>query len=214
LTRQEIYEKADEILTKKGVNPNDFHKTIAMEDRLIESSAVSYILEQADFSTLKQANAHAGFHGWRIRFFKPLEKEEYAVLVFPDGRLFDIVHTVDEQMPGAKLSLEEALAVARKYLEEDHDFDESHYETVVQEAQQRENRIDYHFIFEKSDVSLGEAKYRIEADVIGDEPSSFKASLKIPEEWLRKREATTVKNVVIWSILTVIFIGIIFLLLN
>ena len=203
LTRQEIEIKAVDALVRKGVSASDYRTVVSTESDSLESYAKAYILQKSDFETLKQATVKTSFEGWNVRFFKPLDKEEYAVLLFPDGTVRDIVHTLDEQAEGAKLSPEDALNVATRYLES-HGFDASRYVIVTQEAKQKDHRTDYHFVFEEKDVAIGEATYRLSLDLTGDEPSGLNAFVKVPESWERDRDATSLKSMIAWGALVII----------
>lgn len=213
LTRQEISIKAKESLAYKGVDVDSYHEVTFKNVDSFDSTAedynrpqptMDYILQQSDFSTLKYAQERALFSGWQVRFFKPLEKEEYVVSLLPDGRVYDIAHTVDEKAVGASLSEQDALMVVNQYLNQARGMDMTHYAVVNQEAQQKDNRIDYHFVFEEKDAKIGEATYRTEINLTGNEPGFLHTTVKIPEEWLRNREAIGTKELLMSLFLTII----------
>ena len=53
---------------------------------------------------------------WDVRFFKPLQKEEFHVHVDPGGRIVGYEHLVEEAAPGARLDRDAALARATDFL--------------------------------------------------------------------------------------------------
>lgn len=210
LTRQEISAKATEALTQKGIDSSVYSQSISMEKRSLDDTAASYIIEKADLATLRQAALETNFTGWSVRFFKPLEKEEYNIILFPNGTVYDIIHTVDERAEGAKLSSPEATTVATQYLKE-HQLDISLYKIISQEETQRDFRTDYHFVFEKQTTTITEATYRLSFDVLGDEPAGLNSFVKIPEEWTREHDKMKTKDILALALIVItilIFIGI------
>src|SRR6266704_2680571 len=53
---------------------------------------------------------------WEVRFFRPLQEEEYRVWVNPAGRIAGYDHKVAEASPGATLARAPAAAKAQKFL--------------------------------------------------------------------------------------------------
>lgn len=205
LTRQEISAKATEALTQKGIDSSVYSQSISMEKRSLDVTAASYIIEKADLATLRQASLETNFTGWSVRFFKPLEKEEYSIILLPNGTVYDIIHTVDERAEGAKLSSPEATALATQYLKE-HQLDTSLYKIISQEETQRDFRTDYHFVFEKQATKIAEATYRLSFDVLGDEPAGLNSFVKIPEEWTREHEKIKTRDILALTLIVITII--------
>ena len=119
---------------------------------------------------------------WRVRYFRDSETEEYAVIVRPDGGIHSLHHTLEEKAPGAKLSREEAQALAEKYLRDDKKLDLSQWKLVDSSADARPARTDHRFVWEEKQPSAGtgtDAAYvRAEVQVQGDEVSGYRVFLQ------------------------------------
>lgn len=123
---------------------------------------------------------------WLTRFFRPLQKEEWQVFVDREGRAYRVDHLLDEKAPGASLPEGEARALAERYLVAGPGVPLEHYRLAGVERNQRERRTDYTFTWEDKEFRVGEARARIDVEVIGGEVAGFRPYLKLPEEWLRE----------------------------
>src|SRR5262249_21856355 len=143
---------------------------------------------------------------WRVRFFKNLTKEEYTVFVDAGtGEVFGHTHELDENAPGKALTQEEAQRLAEKGVEgrgyrlQDFDLESS-------QAQKRKARQDYKFVYEAKSGdprNVAGARYRLEVEIAGDEVVGFSRHFKLPEEWLRRREASGIVNALLIGALVV-----------
>jgi hypothetical protein len=60
----------------------------------------------------------------------------------------------------------------------------------------RVGRSDHRFVFERTDARIADATLRAEIFVIGGRVSGYRPFVKVPEEWIRARAATTPQDVV------------------
>src|SRR5438128_2268319 len=69
---------------------------------------------------LERANAlmasEVSVFAFEVRFFRDLQREEYAVAVDPSGRIVGMKHKLEEERAGARLDATPARAVAESYL--------------------------------------------------------------------------------------------------
>jgi hypothetical protein len=79
-----------------------------------------------------------------VRFFAPLQKEEFGATFDPSSRLVGFYHTIPEEKPGAKLDTEAAQRLAVHYLQEEHRLDLSGYKLVDSSSHERDDRIDHY----------------------------------------------------------------------
>jgi membrane protease YdiL (CAAX protease family) len=133
---------------------------------------------------------------WAVRYFRDSQKEEYLVVLKPDGSLHSVHHTLDEKAPGANLSKEAAQARAEAYLREEKGVNLADWNLVETSSDKKPARTDHLFEWEQKaalDASAGPAAtagahIRMQLAVQGDDVSGYRIFIKIPETW-RDRES-------------------------
>jgi membrane protease YdiL (CAAX protease family) len=139
---------------------------------------------------------------WIVRYFRDSQKEEYEVVLYPDGGLYSIHHTLAEDAPGANLSKDDALAEAQAWLVQEKQFDSSQWKLVDAESKKQPNRTDHSFTWEQlaalgtAPGGSGPAHVRIEIQVQGADVSGFRTFVKIPEDWERNESQTTLASTI------------------
>jgi membrane protease YdiL (CAAX protease family) len=133
---------------------------------------------------------------WTIRYFRDSQNEDYMVVLRPDGSLHSLHHTMDEKVPGANLSKEEALARAEAYLHDQKKADLPSWNLVETSTEKRPSRTDHVFEWEQKaplDPGSGQqgAHIRMQLRVQGDEVSGYRIFIKIPEAWRDAESRTT-----------------------
>ncbi len=151
-------------------------------------------LSDAEFEYLRRiAGAHAANEAvrsrtrtgvWVVRFFRPMQKEEWRVLVDQQARAVRVDHVLDEKAPGANLSAAEAQRIAEASLLR-QGIPINQYRLVDSSIDKKDRRTDHSFVWEDPGFRLGDARARVSLEVQGDEVSGFRPFLKLPEEWLR-----------------------------
>jgi membrane protease YdiL (CAAX protease family) len=128
---------------------------------------------------------------WTIRYFRDSQKEEYFVVLKPDGSLHSVHHTLDEKAPGANLSKEEAQARAEVFLRDQKGVNFADWNLVETHTDKKPARTDHTFEWEQKaalDAAPGQAAsagahIRMQLQVQGDEVSGYRLFIKIPETW-------------------------------
>ena len=133
-----------------------------------------------------QTQAPAAY--WTIRFFRDSEKEEYLVVLRPDGAPHSVHHTLPEEAPGANLSKEAAQQRAEAYLLQARMLDLAQWTLVDSQSDKLPARTDHSFTWEQNAAvaSLGGdegAHVRMDVRVQGDEPSGYRVYIHLPEQW-------------------------------
>jgi membrane protease YdiL (CAAX protease family) len=128
-------------------------------------------------------------HGWTVRFFKPLQREEVRVTVNPeDGRVFEFEHTLPEDQPGADLSPDAARDLV---LHATSIPSVAGFELMESTSEKKKARRDYTLVWEAAPGdprNLEEAHFRVRVTVAGDRVASFGSYWKVPETFARARE--------------------------
>ena len=204
-------------LTDLGIEVSTY-RSVVSHDMGVDGRALKYRMERLGLTELDTLYRAGELHAarWTVRYFRPLEKEEYHVQVdMADGDLIGVEHLIEEAAPGADLSEEEALAVALSHLRESG-LDPQTLELKEASSEKLEARRDHDFVWQASagdSRNLDESFFRVRAHVSGDEVTSLDRFVKLPEEWLRDREeSTTVRAVLNWLRIAVTVIVVLHLL--
>jgi hypothetical protein len=190
LNRAEAAVRADAALGATGLDPAQYQRVIALESRT-EGLARAYLRENGAPQALQTLDDAVPPLLWQARYFRPLERDEYRVLLrpgaAPDEPAFAIVYDLAETSPGARLPLAEARRLAETRLAETPGWAAGGWTIVDEGTTERPNRLDHRFVFERTDRPFGPATLRAELTVIGDRVSGYRPFLKLPEEWERAR---------------------------
>jgi len=190
-TRLAAIAQAKEVLATKKLSPDSYHIVASYTSSPPSSLEQDYLTEYSDFKTIQTLYPkQIPLALWKVRFYKPFEKEEYHVFLLPSGKLYAVDHLLSEDAKGENLTEHEASLIASDYLQKQQHEIVSDYKVMAAQATKRANRTDYAFTFEKKD-KIHDATIRLSLNVLGNEPSGFQKYLKLPQEWVREREKTT-----------------------
>lgn len=124
---------------------------------------------------------------WHVRLFKQFTIEEVAIYFTPDGKKYGFKETIAETTDLPSLKKSDALAMARNALQNDWNIDLTPYQLIEASKQiQPNNRIDRTFVFERSDITLGDGHYRLRVVISGNRLTEVKRFIKIPEAFVLK----------------------------
>jgi hypothetical protein len=136
---------------------------------------------------------------WKLRWFKPGQKEEWGVEVGVDGRVVEFQHLIEEAASGADLPQDSALALAQRFVA-DRGWSLAGFDRVESSSRKRDHRTDHHFTWEQrgstipwsgeADSTRGTGAVRVEVDVLGDAVGGYRHFLKVPEAFERDIEGT------------------------
>lgn len=212
LNKSEAVARADGVLGLLGRNPVSYHRA-ATTQYTFDPLANEYLrrnigLEAAN--RIYQEEVPAAF--WAVRYFRDSQREEYLIVLLPNGALHSIHHTVAEATPGANLSDQEAQSRAEAFLREVKKIDLGRWRLVEAQSEKRPSRTDHTFVWEQtqplnSSAAGAEAAHvRISLVVQGDEVSGYRIFIHLPEDWVRKQTETTLANTV-QTVLSLVLLG-------
>lgn len=144
---------------------------------------------------------------WRIRHFAEGVPTEVEVRFTPAGEPYGFDLALPEDEPGASLAAAEARARAEAAARGRWGVELDAYERL--EASQTERpggRTDHTFVYERSDVELGDARVRVRLAVAGDRLSEVTHFVHVPEGFLRRYEETRATNDTIAVLSEVVFL--------
>ncbi|MCA9754916.1 MAG: CPBP family intramembrane metalloprotease [Candidatus Eisenbacteria bacterium] len=190
----EARSRADEFASRL-IGPIDSLKVAVVGGADPASQWVEYAAETAGFDAAREAVAlHRADFRWTFRYFRPLDPEELTVTIDGGtGELVRLSRHLDEKAERTTLGSDEARVRALGFLVA-RGIPTSRLELRESSSENRPNRLDHTFVWETRDGdpwNVGEARYRVEVVVQGDEVGEFQRSLHVPESWLRERDKTT-----------------------
>jgi membrane protease YdiL (CAAX protease family) len=213
LTRQDAIRVADEYLKQRQVDPARYRRVAWLREN-VDPRAVKYILEHRSIEEADQIYRQATrLLLWQVRYFRPLEKEEHLVFVdAAGGEVFSHRHALDENAPGATLSPEEARARAAAFLEQSG-YRLGDFELQESKVNKRKARTDYTLVWQAKPggpntyMQVGEAYFRLEVDVAGDQVVGLARYFKLPEAWQRSQSAITLPNAILAGVSILVMAG-------
>jgi hypothetical protein len=178
---------------RQGFDPAGYRWVAFAESKWDDADfrlAGKYFVARRDVAYVVNAfHRDVPLHSWRVRFFKPLKREEMRVSVDPEtGRVFEFEHVLPEDQAGADLSAEAARALVAQApgLPPLAGFD-----LKESSSEKKKARRDHTLVYEAragDPRNLDEAHFRVRVTVAGDRVASFSPFWKLSETFVRARE--------------------------
>ncbi len=213
VSRPAAVEAARRFLVAQGQKVEGYQSSIVFA---LDEDAKTYLEREVG---LEQANrlmaSEVGVWYWDVRFFRPLQKEEFKVRISPAGRAVGYEHIVEEARPGAQLEQEAARAKADQFLRASYAANLAAYDYLPEEANKIEKpkRRDWRFTWErrgfKAPARENGAPYRLRVTLQGDEIGGAEEFLKVPEAWKRDFERLRSSNI-FYQIMAEVFLVLLF----
>jgi membrane protease YdiL (CAAX protease family) len=185
VSREEALRRAQSFVAGMAENTAAYQSAIVFD---VDDNAKTYLEREVG---LKQANqlmsSELNIWFWDVRFFRPLQEEEFRVRVNPAGQIVGYQHKVEERRAGAVLSQAAALAAAQNFASTKLGMNLGAWELLPEEvsASQKPSRLDWSFTWEKQGFRAKDAPYRMAVLVHGDRVGGSAEFLKVPEAWQR-----------------------------
>ncbi len=152
---------------------------------------------------------------WVVRFFKPLDTEDYFVSMDGQGQIITQYLKRAENAPGAHLSRYRAQQLAENYIRQFRpDLVDLKFSTISETK--RENRTDFDLEFVVPSLKVGDADFKVNVAVIGDQVSGLNCALDIPDNWKFEHHKKNIWNeigAIVSGIVTFCFFGAVGILL-
>ncbi|MCK4397175.1 CPBP family intramembrane metalloprotease [candidate division WOR-3 bacterium] len=195
--KREALETSTQFLTERNVDTESFMKSVYPK-RNFNAITVKYIMEKEGVKGVNRMFMEK-FIGplWKCRYFKPLVKDEFNLSLDPlTGEVSQFIHKIEEEKEGEFLEEDVAKETVLHFLNE-RGIDPSLYTIKESSSEDKKNRRDYYFAFEKNEGNIDEAKQRLEVGLSGKEVTTFSKYIKIPEKYKREREERTAFSVIL-----------------
>lgn len=188
---------ADAALRARNLDPGSWRRVVQFVPNLNEAE-FEYLRRLGGARFANETVRERAITGvWHVRYFRPLQSEEWRVYVNQQGRAYRIDHVLDEKAPGANLSQEEARRRAEMWLAREQGIAIERYRLVDSSTEKLERRTDHEFVWEEEGFRAGEATARISLAVVGEDVSEYRRFLKLPEQWLREFERPRLQAVIL-----------------
>ncbi len=185
VSREEALVRAEKFVTGLGENVNGYRSAIVFN---VDDNAKTYLERELG---LQEANrlmsSELNIWFWDVRFFKPLQQEEFRVHVNPAGKIVSYEHTIEESRAGASLDRASAQNAAQNYLSTSIGLDLKGWDLLPEEANSNKppNRLDWAFTWEKHGFRAKDAPYRLQVTLQGDRIGGSEEFLHVPQAWER-----------------------------
>jgi membrane protease YdiL (CAAX protease family) len=207
VSREEALTRAQKFAGSLGENVSGYKSSIIFD---VDEDAKVYLERQLG---LQEANrlmsSELNIWYWQVRFFKPQQEEEFEVRVSPAGQIVGYEHKIEEARAGASLDRATAQSAAQKYLSARLGMDLRGWDLLPEEANSnnRPNRTDWSFTWEKHSFRAKDAPYRLQVTLQGDRIGGSEEILKVPELWQRSYQRLRSGNDTLALVFTVPYIA-------
>jgi GNAT superfamily N-acetyltransferase len=184
LSRDEIAALAESELRELGFDPTGYHSALTFSQ---DSGGSIYLQRTLGIPETNRLvlEENLPFYYWRMRWFQPLELEEFRVYLSPSGELLGFSHKISESEPGASLEGDMAEGLAGYFLVA-QGWSLEKLEQISASSQERpEGRVDHQFTWERQDFEAAEATMRLSVSIFGDEIGYYNYWMKTPEDFWR-----------------------------
>ncbi len=196
MDRQGALGEARDLATRFGWEPDGFRQAASFSH--LDPAFQTYLeLEGGGFEELNRlAREEAiSLYAWRVRHFLEGTVEEAEIRFTPSGAPYGFRLRLSEETPGTNLSPEGARELALSVASAHWGIEPIRYELLESSQEQMPGgRIDQTFVFERSDLDLGEARLRLRLVVAGDQLVEVTPFFHVPEAFLRQYQDTRNAN--------------------
>jgi len=206
VTRGDALKLAQSFAAGLGENVSGYRSAIVFS---VDDDSKTYLerelgLQQAN--QLMSSQLHVWY--WDVRFFRPLQEEEFYVRVSPAGNIVGYTHKIEEARPGATLDRAAAQDRAQNFLGSKLGIDPNQWDFLPEEVNstKRPNRTDWSFTWEKHAFRAKDAPYRLTVALEGERIGGSQEYLRVPEAWERSYQRLRSANDTLALVFTVPYI--------
>ena len=207
VSREEALSRARRFVTGLGENLAGYKSSIIFD---VDEDAKVYLERQLGLSEANRLmSSQMNIWYWEVRFFKPLQEEEFEVRVSPSGQIVGYEHKIEEARAGASLDRGSAQTAAQDFLSSKLGMGLRNWDALPEEANSKKkpNRTDWTFTWEKHGFHAKDAPYRLQVTLQGDRVGGSEEFLKVPEAWERSYQRLRSTNDTLELVFTVLYIA-------
>ncbi|GJG86510.1 hypothetical protein tb265_16910 [Gemmatimonadetes bacterium T265] len=196
-SRTRVAAAADSALRARGVDPAAWDHTLVVggteNDRALRFLRESLGRTRATALARRLGDTYLAPALWQARYVRrhatrDVRREEWTVVVAPDGRVRTVVHDVADDAPGAAPSTDSARRLAATAVRT-RGYDPATLRETELRQQNRPHRLDTEIQYVDPAVALpAGATARVGVTLAGTEPVRVARELRLPESWTRADE--------------------------
>ncbi|MFH1762485.1 MAG: CPBP family glutamic-type intramembrane protease, partial [bacterium] len=212
MDRKGALDSAGFIAAKFNLGPDDYSQAASFR---LNSEVQNFVeLEaggnRAFADMLKQGLYHP--YTWAVRHYKEDIVNETLIRFTPNGKPCGFREKLSEAEPGSSLTMDTALTIAEYEAKEKWKIDLSAYKLVEKSREDLPGgRTDYRFVYERTDVKIGEGTYRLRLVTGGHRLTELTHFINIPESFSRRyKQMRSANNTMAFSAMAAM--GIIYIL--
>jgi hypothetical protein len=184
--RKAALAKAQELAKEHAWGPDNFNQSASFQT---EEETKNFIeLQGGGYTKLTHILLEHWYtpYFWEVRHYKEYEALETTVRFMPDGTFYGFEQKIPEAMAGEALEESIALEKARQSAQQDFGIDFSNLQRAEVSHETKPNgRIDYTFVYERTDTTVNNAPFRVTLTLSGDSLTQISKSIKVPESFTR-----------------------------
>ncbi len=184
LKRAEILPTLEEKVKSLNHSLSTNHSALTFSSDQMTQYYLELEVGQKKLEELQSAGLNIWY--WQARWFNPEQQEEWQAALDPQGRWVSYSHFIEEKRELPTATEAEARLIAEKFLEKNilqHPVHQLHF--IETQIEVKPHRKDYTFTWERNDLRVNEASYRLYVTIQGTQVGSYSENLKIPEAWSR-----------------------------
>lgn len=180
LSRAEAAERATRFLQQMEVQvPHGYTRATRFA---INGGAKTYLEQQLGIARANEVAQTEGLvYFWHTRWFRPGSERELFVGIDPEGRVLSFSDRLPTDAPAPPSR--QPRRVAERFISEVVGVDLRAYRLLGEYQASHPNRVDYSYVWERTDLRLAEATQRIGVTVTGDRVIYFMRYLHFPESF-------------------------------
>lgn len=195
LDARQAVEVARQYLPQKGAEVKGWTMVVGQEDDRKEEDYryLRRFLSKPDADAL-WARVRSPDNLWAVRWWKPGGREEWWVLLTPEGKFWERYCSMPEEAPGKRISRAEAQQLATQALHE-LGFPLDRMRLVSSSGQDLPARSFHTFRWQIEGLEIGKARFQVVVGVEGDVVTGVYREIDIPSSYLFQKEVSTIRQV-------------------
>lgn len=186
VSRPEAVSMGEAFLTRLGWDVSGFKESVVFDSDQEEAVYLQKTLGADGANAFFETELDPWY--WRVRWFRFLEEEEFALAISPNGKPVGFYHKIPENAGEGFLSEADALKRAASFLEKEAGVDLTQWIRVSHEQKELENRRNHLFKWVKKQVPFTDGKLMISCGVTGNQIGSFSKYIHVPKEFIAQVE--------------------------
>ncbi len=196
MNRSQAVDDAKRIAAKNDLGPSDPQvATSFTTDEKVKTFVELEAGGKEAFVLMMQKNLYQPYI-WQVRLFKPFEQREAIIAFTPNGTPYTFKEQLSENEIIENLSTNQALQKAETILQSSPWNNNLSNYTLAESSKDTtpSGRIDHTFVYERSNETIGDGRYRLTVKISGDHVSELNHTVKVPESFLQRYQEMRSKN--------------------